>query len=328
MRRLPRDRKPLIGIVTPCYNEEDVVGHFVAAIDRVMRTMPDCDYRVYVVDDGSRDATFARLTDLARRNERLYVLSLSRNFGHQAALTAGLDAAKGDAVIMMDCDLQHPPDLIPRLVENWREGFDVVSAVRRQTADASPLKRATSRGFYTLLNLFSDTHVTPGAADYCLLSAKALRSLRSMRERHRFLRGMVSWIGYPRCFVEFDAPARVAGESKYTLAKMVRLALDAALSFSTMPLRVATRVGWCVVAAGSFYLAWSLTMFAIGRKVELGWSSLISCIVILGGMQLLVVGILGEYVGRLFEQSKGRPLYVVRARRHFARAGAREAEPS
>lgn len=324
MTRRSPDRKPLISVVTPCYNEEEVIGPYVAAVDRVMQALPDFDYRVYIVDDGSRDGTFRLATEMARRSHRLYVISLSRNFGHQAALTAGLDAARGAAVIMMDCDLQHPPEMIPAMIAKWQQGHDVVSAVRRHTADASFLKRITSRGFYSLLNLFSDTRIQPGAADYCLLSSRALRSLRAMRERHRFLRGMVSWLGYPRAFVEFDAPPRAAGESKYTVAKMVRLALDAAVSFSTMPLRVATRLGWGVVAAGTAYLTWSLTMFAVGRKVEIGWSSLVSCVVILGGMQLLVVGILGEYVGRIFEQSKARPLYVVRARRHYARRGDAE----
>lgn len=316
MKQPPSQRKLRLSIVTPCYNEEDVVGPFVAALTRVLLTITDCDYRIYMIDDGSRDATFARLLTIVDSDPHVYALSLSRNFGHQAALTAGLDVARGDAIIMMDSDLQHPPELLPEMVAAWRAGNEVVSAVRRRTADASLLKRITSNGFYTVLNLLSDTYVKPGAADYCLLSAKAAKALRRMPERHRFLRGMVAWMGFQRAYIEFEAPPRFAGHSKYTLTKMLRLALDATFSFSVTPLRSALRLGIVVVVLGVMYLTWALFAYFAWGGIQSGWSSLMAGIVLLGGMQLLLVGLLGEYVGRVYEESKRRPLYVIGAKAH------------
>lgn len=314
----PRSPKPFrLCVVTPCFNEEEVVAKFVSVLTATLASLPGFSYRIYLVDDGSTDGTFDRIETLAKNDPHIYGISLARNFGHQAALTAGLDAARGDAVIMMDSDLQHPPELIPRMVEKWREGHDIVSAVRRRTADASWLKNFTSDGFYRMLNMLSDTHIRPGAADYCLLSAKALKALRTMPERHRFLRGMVAWMGFRRAFVEFDAPPRFAGRSKYTITKMMRLAFDATMSFSVIPLRIATRMGLFVVILGGVYLAWALLRLFLYQDAVAGWSSLIGCIVVVGGMQLLLVGLLGEYVGRIYEESKGRPLYLVRSRAHY-----------
>src|SRR5688572_21455610 len=248
-------RRPVLCVVSPCYNEAEVIGPFYRELKRVLQALPDLDHRILFVDDGSSDATLERLNDIAAEDPSVDVYALSRNFGHQIALTAGLDAARGDAVVMMDSDLQHPPELIPRMVELWREGNDVVSALRRRTADETFFKGLSSRGFYTLINLLSNTPIEPGAADFCLLSRRAHKGLRSLPERHRFLRGMVSWIGFRRALVPYDAASRHAGKSKYTLRRMLALASNAVVSFSAAPLQAASRIGLAVVGAGCVYFA-------------------------------------------------------------------------
>ena len=240
------------------------------------------------------------------------VASLSRNFGHQIALTAGLDAAAGDAVIMMDSDLQHPPALIPELVRRWREGFDVVSAVRDRTEGASWFKNATSRGFYALLNRLSSTKVPTGAADFCLLSRRVVGALRSMPEHHRFLRGLISWAGFRRASVNYQSPRRAAGKTKYSPVKMVALALDAVFSFSAEPLRLALRTGLAITLLGFAYLAWTLIEGYLLHALVPGYSSLIGVTIILGGCQLVFIGLIGEYLSRVFEEVKGRPVYLLK----------------
>jgi dolichol-phosphate mannosyltransferase len=264
------------------------------------------------VDDGSADDTLDQLNLIAENDPAVRVCSLSRNFGHQITLTAGLDAAVGDAVIMMDADLQHPPSLIPELVRKWREGYDVVSAIRLRTAGETWFKGATSRGFYTLLNSLSGTKVPPGAADFCLISRRVCKSLQDMPERHRFLRGMISWAGYRRAFVPYESPPRAAGKTKYSLVKMVTLALDAVFSFSAEPLRLALRVGLMIIFLGFFYLAWTLIYGYLIHGLVPGYASLIGVIMILGGTQLAFIGLIGQYLARVFEEVKGRPIYLLK----------------
>lgn len=300
-----------IVVVTPCYNEEAVVDRFHEELVRELETL-DLDFRVLFVDDGSSDGTLARLNALRERDPRVMVASLSRNFGHQIALSAGLSRASGDAVVLMDSDLQHPPSTIPRLVEEWRKGHDVVSAVRTQTEDGSFLKNFNSKLFYWLIGKLSDTPIVPGAADFCLLSRRAHRALLSMPEHHRFLRGMVSWVGYPRAFVHYDAPARAAGQSKYDLGRMVGLAFDAVFSFSVTPIRIMRRLGLFITALGLLYLGYIfLRAFVLG-DLEPGWGSVLSTILILGGLQLVFMGVIGEYLARVFEEVKARPLFLLK----------------
>lgn len=304
--------RPAVSIVSPCYNEAEAIGRFHAELARVLESLDSFEFEIILVDDGSTDGTLARLNQIAARDPRVRVYGLSRNFGHQAALSAGLDAATGDAVLMMDSDLQHPPSLIPRLLLQWREGFDVVSTVREQTEGVGPLKRITSNGFYHLFNRLSGTRIEPGAADFCLLSRRACDAITSLPERHRFLRGLVTWIGFTRCFVPYRAAERVAGESKYTTRKMLRLAADAIFSFSAQPMRFATRLGLTVVAIGLTYLGYVVgRALLLGDLVE-GWASLIGVVLLLGGVQLTFLGVIGEYVGRIFEEAKGRPLYLLK----------------
>jgi dolichol-phosphate mannosyltransferase len=304
--------RQLLCIVTPCYNEAEVVGAFYDALKPVLNALPDLDHRILFVDDGSEDATLEKLNELAAHDARVSVLSLSRNFGHQIALTAGLDIASGDAVLMMDCDLQHPPALLPQMVKLWREGNDVVSAVRQGTADSGFFKRVTSRLFYWSVNKLSDTRVVPGAADFCLLSRQAHEALLQLPERHRFLRGMVSWIGFPRALVPFTAPRRPAGCSKYSRLKMLALALNAIFSFSAAPIRFATHLGLGAIALSLLYLAYILFCFLSDRPPVHGWTSIIFVVAFLGGVQLAFIGVLGEYIGRIFEEVKQRPLSVLK----------------
>lgn len=304
--------KQLLSIVTPCYNESEVVQLFYNAVKPVLDTLPDLDYEIIFIDDGSIDDTLLRLNEIASRDKTVRVCSLSRNFGHQIALTAGLDFARGDAIILMDSDLQHPPSSIPELVAKWREGYDVVSAVRENSQGASWLKDFTSNSFYFIFNLLSPTHVPKGAADFCLLSRRVCDTLNNMPERHRLLRGMISWTGFKRALVPYVCAERVAGQSKYSLAKMVGLALDAVFSFSAQPLKLAFRMGLLMAVLGFSYLFWTVVSGLIHGSLVPGYASLIGVTVTLGGFQLAFIGLIGEYLARVFEEVKGRPTYLVK----------------
>ncbi len=310
---VPEPARPAkLCIVVPCHNEEACLREFHAELRRALAAIPDCRAEIVFVDDGSTDATARVLDELARDDPAVKVVSLSRNFGHQIALTAGLDAADGDAVLMIDADLQHPPELVPAMVARWREGADVVSAVRQATSGASLWKRATSHLFYRLINTLSDTPIVPGAADFCLLSRRAHRAIGSVRERQRFLRGLVAWIGFNRVLVPFEAPPRFAGKSSYSTRKMLRLAATAVVSFSAAPLRLATRLGLLVAVAGLVYLLYAVAARVFFNAAVEGWTSLISVVLILGGLQMMFLGLVGEYLAVVYEEVKGRPLYLVK----------------
>lgn len=319
---------PLLSVVVPCYNESAVVEQFHSVLAPVLRDIEGLRWEVLYVDDGSSDDTLAKLNALAEHDPAVRVASLSRNFGHQIALTAGLDLADGDAVVMMDSDLQHPPALLRELVRHWRDGYDVVSAIRESTAGESWFKGFTSRGFYRLLNLLSRTQVPNGAADFCLLSRRVCDALRDMPERHRFLRGLVSWVGFPRKLVPYQAAQRAAGHTKYSMVKMVTLALDAVFSFSAEPLRLALRCGLLVAFLGFVYLAWTLIHGWLLNGLVPGYASLIGVTMILGGGQLVFIGLIGQYLARVFEQVKGRPVYLLKQVPHAAsRAGHAATDP-
>ena len=302
----------LLSVVCPCYNEEEVIGLFYDELKQVLAGMRDIRHEIVLVDDGSMDGTLARLNEIAERDVGVKVVSFSRNFGHQMALTAGIDYAEGDAVVLMDSDMQHPPAIIPQMVEKWRQGAEIVSCVRGDTAGASVFKKITSKGFYVVFNAMSDTKLPIGAADFCLLGRRAYEQLRDMPERHRFLRGMVAWVGFKRDFIDYIAPERAAGTSKYSLAKMLRFSAEALFSFTSMPLKVATRLGILTTFAGFVYLAWILLRMVILHDLVPGWASLICVVLILGGFQLTFTGLIGEYLARIFEEVKGRPPYLVK----------------
>jgi dolichol-phosphate mannosyltransferase len=316
--------RPQVTLISACYNEEESLEEFLHELLAVVDALPDVSFRVVIVDDGSEDGSLAVLRAASRRDPRLEVHPLSRNFGHQMALSAGLDLAGGDAVIMLDSDLQHPPSLIPRMIGLWQQGYDVVSAVRDDTADASFAKRLTSRAFYALLRRVTDQEIVPGAADFCLLARPAYQALRRMPERHRFLRGMVAWIGFRRTYLHFEAPPRRHGRSKYTAWKMIRLALDGIFSFSVWPLRLIGQVGLLTSGLGVGYLGYVLFQFVFRGDTVRGWPSLISTVLILGGLQLVALGAVGEYLARVYEEAKSRPLYLLRERDDEPDGPARE----
>lgn len=304
------DGAKLVTVVVPVYNEAEGLARFHARLREVLAALP-CETRVLYVDDGSDDGSFDILAGLARE-PGVGVLRLSRNFGHQIALTAGLDHAAGDAVITMDADLEMPPEVIPDLIERWRRGAQVVHG-RRVGADGLGFaKRVTSRWFYEVLNHLSEVPIEPGVPDFRLLDRAPLEVLRAMRERDRFLRGMVSLLGFSQEVVPFHAGRRVAGRSKYSFAKMLALALDAVVSFSVVPLRFSILAGFLAAAAGATYGAYVvLTRLFTGDAVP-GWASTTTAVLVLGGMILVVLGIIGEYVARIYGETKGRPLYIVR----------------
>ena len=319
-------QQPLLSVISPCYNESEVIGLFYETLRPVLESLDHLDFEMVFVDDGSSDDTLAQLNRFAETDPALRVLSLSRNFGHQVALTAGIDHAAGDAVVMMDSDLQHPPSVIPELVRQWRAGHDVVNAIRQRTDGEGWFKGLTSRGFYALLNALSGTKVPAGAADFCLLSRRVCQSLRDMPERHRFLRGLVSWAGFDRAFVPYVAPQRAAGRTKYSMVKMVGLALDAVFSFSAEPLRLALRAGIGITIFGFAYLAYSLIYGYLLSGLVPGYSSLIALMMILGGSQLMFIGLIGQYLARIFEEVKGRPIYLLKQEPPEARVRLRAAE--
>jgi len=312
-------RKIVLSIVVPVFNEAPNVAAMVERCVAAVRSAA-LPFEIVFVDDGSTDDSFDRIRKVSRVHPQVRAVRLARNFGHQAAIFAGLEHAVGDAVITLDGDLQHPPELIPALIERWQAGFDVVQAVRTQPADESAVKRAASRGFYRLLSAVSRISVTPGAADFRLMSRSAVGAFLACRERCRFNRGLVQWIGFRTCEIPYDAQPRNAGRTKYSYRAMFHLAGDAIFSFSTWPLRFAGFAGLTVSIAAAGYLAFVLWAYWFTDRTEPGWSSLLAAVLILGGMQLLVLWILGEYVGRLYEEAKQRPLYIIRSDDPAARA--------
>jgi polyisoprenyl-phosphate glycosyltransferase len=302
----------LLSVVCPCYNEEEVIGLFYTELKRILAGMADIRHEIVLVDDGSRDRTLEKLNEIAKGDACVKVVSFSRNFGHQMALSAGMEYAQGDAVLIMDSDLQHPPAMIPQMVEKWRQGADIVSCVRKDTADATLFKKITSTGFYYVFNAMSDTKLPVGAADFCLMDRRVCLQLRQMPERHRFLRGMVAWVGFRREFIDYVASERAAGRSKYSIARMLKFSAEALFSFTSEPLKMATRLGVLITILGLGYLAYIVTRAVFWGDTVQGWPSLISVVLILGGCQLTFIGLIGEYIARIFEEVKGRPPYIVK----------------
>jgi dolichol-phosphate mannosyltransferase len=314
---------PLLSIVCPAYEEEDVLPQFHAELCGVLDRLNGADkIEIIYVDDGSRDGTLALLRRLAQQDERVRYLSLSRNFGHQAALTAGLEHARGDAVITLDSDLQHPPSLIPLLLEKWRQGHNVVLTIRAPDVHLSQFKQVTSRWFYRVMRRLSSTEVRPAAADFRLMSRKAVDALLRLRESHRFLRGMVQWLGFSTAEVPFEPAPRKAGVSKYTLRRMVSFALDGLTSFSLLPLRLAWLGGlslW-LLALGTGLIG--VLSWLCGSPASAGLLLILIHLDVIGGALLFGLGILGEYVGLIQEQVKQRPLYVLKETEADLSAGA------
>ncbi len=298
----------LLSVVAPVLDEEATVTEFVRRVAAALEGLP---YELLLVDDGSTDRTPELLASLAAADDHVRPITLSRNFGHQAALTAGLDQARGNAIVMLDSDLQDPPELIGDLLARWREGADVVYAVRRERDGERRFKLATARGFYRVFSWLAQIDLEPNAGDFRLLDRRALDALGSMRERNRFLRGMTVWVGFTQTAVAYDRDPRYAGDTKFTLRRMIRFAFDAISSFSHLPLQAATALGFLFSGIAFLGMPVAVLFKATGQFVP-GITTVLFAVLLLGGIQLITVGIIGEYIGRIYEEVKGRPLYVLR----------------
>ncbi|WP_109124201.1 glycosyltransferase family 2 protein [Dyella sp. C11] len=305
---------PRLTVVVPAYNEAAVLEIFHARLGRVLDELPlDCE--VLYIDDGSSDNTWQLIEDLAARDARTSALKLSRNFGKEAALTAGLDHVDADAAVVIDADLQDPPELIPSLVERWREGFDVVYATRTAREGETGFKRFTSALFYRSMERVSDTRVPRDTGDFRLLSRRALDALRQLRERQRFMKGLFTWIGYRQTAVYYLREPRQAGTTKWNYWRLLQLAIEGFTSFSTAPLRLATWVGVLASLLAFLYGAWVFGKALFFGDPVHGYPSLMVVILFMGGVQLLALGVIGEYLGRNYAESKQRPLYFIEERR-------------
>ncbi len=301
---------PALSVVVPLCDEEAALPMLYDRVAGVLDAL-DLSWELILVDDGSRDSTHEVALGLSSRDDRVKVVRLSRNFGHQPALSAGLDFARGAAVVTMDGDLQHPPELIPEFVARWREGYEVVYGVMQQRQGESHMKDVTARMFYRLLRWLADIDVTAAAGDFRLVDRKALSVFLSMPESNRYLRGMFSWIGFRQTGVPYVSPPRSTGRSKYTARRMVRLAVDAIVGFSQRPLRLAMAFGFSVSVASVLFGVSAVVVKLAGGFVVPGWASIMVLVGIVGGIQLVVLGVIGEYIARIYDEVKRRPLYVI-----------------
>lgn len=304
---------PRLSLVLPVFNEEETIPELARRLRDFLPQL-GVSYEVVFIDDGSKDRSLLLLKELAREEPRYKVLSFGRNFGHQIAITAGLDVAEGDAVVVMDADLQDPPEVVLEMFQKFLDGFDVVYGIRTKRHGESVFKKLTAAVYYRLLRKLLGFEVPLDAGDFRLMSRQVVIALRSLRERHRFVRGMVAWIGFKQTRVYYERPARFAGETKYPLSKMLRFAVDGITSFSVVPVRIATYLAIlaCIVAVGIGI--WSVSQKLLGAPVVTGWTTIMMLIALSSAAQLLVMGILGEYVGRTYEEVKKRPLYTVAER--------------
>jgi polyisoprenyl-phosphate glycosyltransferase len=301
-----------LSVVIPIYNEQEALPALLPALRRVLDALGGgYEYEVVFVDDGSRDASRSILAREAARDGRIKVLGFSRNFGHQAAITAGLDLSSGDAVVVMDGDLQHPPELVPEMVARWEEGYDVVYAVRADRKGEPPFKRITARLYYRLLNALSDVEMPAYVGDFRLVDRRALEAFNALRENSRYLRGMFSWIGFRQIGIPCPPVERFGGRSKYTGPRMARLATAGLVSFSNVPLRAALYLGFAFSSLAFLAGIGAVVAKVVGLFTVPGWASVVVAATFLGGVQLLLLGVIGAYVGHIYDEVKNRPLYIV-----------------
>ena len=308
-------QRPSLTVVVPAYNEAAVLEEFHARLARVLDTLAQGDAavqgHVLYIDDGSRDTTWSLIEQLAARDPRVIGLRLARNFGKELALTAGLDHVTSDAALIIDADLQDPPELIPDFVAKWREGFDVVYGQRLQRDGETWLKKITAAGFYRVMQWLSSTQIPADTGDFRLMSRRALDALHGLRERHRFMKGLFAWVGFRQVALPYRRDARAAGVSKFNYWKLWNFAIEGITSFSTAPLRIATYVGLLTAVAAFGFGAWIICKTLLWGDPVAGYPSLMTVMLFLGGAQLMALGIIGEYLGRLYMESKARPLYLI-----------------
>jgi dolichol-phosphate mannosyltransferase len=304
-----------ISVIIPVYNEEDNVDALYARMTQVLSAITN-DYELLFVNDGSRDKTLLKVMTLAERDPKVRYIDFSRNFGHQVAVSAGLDHAFGDAVVIIDADLQDPPELIADMYKLLQSGYEVVYAKRKKRKGESWFKLFTAKLFYRILNRWATIDIPLDTGDFRIMSQSIVRVLRQMPEKHKFLRGQISWIGFRQTFVEYERDARFAGETKYPFRKMLRFAIDGITGFSTVPLKLVSLLGFLSSGLAFLLILWVIFVRVFGRSfditVQLGWSSTMITVLFLGGIQLIGIGILGEYIARINDNIKDRPLYIIR----------------
>lgn len=300
----------LVSLVLPAFNE---TGNISVIVDKINRVFEDLEYKyeIIIVDDGSSDDTLKAIKIQSEIYSHVYFLEFSRNFGHQLAVKAGMDYARGNCVISMDCDLQHPPELIPKLLKKWEEGYDVVYTIRAESRTLSQQKRKSSKLFYRILNWLSGIGLEPGTADFRLMDRQVVDIFKRFGESEPFLRGLIKWAGFKQYGLNYEPAERFSGNSKYTVRKMMKLALQGVTSFSIKPLYTAVYLGFCFSILSSLYVPYVMYAVYFGHEVS-GWASIIMTIVFFGGLQLIILGIIGIYIGKMFLQNKNRPNYIVR----------------
>jgi polyisoprenyl-phosphate glycosyltransferase len=303
--------KELISIVIPMYYEEEVAQE---CYDRLKSVMQDNNirYEFIFVNDGSTDKTLDILTEIADRDSQAKIVNFARNFGHQTAVTAGVDFAAGDAIVIIDADLQDPPEVIPTLISKWKEGYEIVYAKRKKRTGETKFKLLTAKYFYKFLNYMSDIDIPKDTGDFRIIDRKAADVFKSMTERNRFVRGMFSWVGFNQTFIEYERDERFAGETKYPLKKMIKFASDGIIAFSTKPLKLVMTLGFFSVLVSFLVLVYAISIKLFGREVETGWASIMVAITFFSGVQLLGMGIVGEYIARIYDESKNRPIYILK----------------
>jgi len=301
----------LVTIVIPAFNESENIARICSEIKKVFSNLSYA-YEIILVADGCTDTTMETINKLIPQNDNIFFIEFSRNFGHQLALKAGLDHAKGDCVISMDCDLQHPPELIPSLLKKWEEGFEVVYTIRMEDKSLPFGKRISSKLFYKTLNSMSDVELETGSADFRLLDHKVVSVIRNFNENEPFLRGLFKWIGFKQTSIQYVPNARHFGKSKYSVKKMIKFALQGVTSFSVKPLYAAIYLGFTFSILSILYIPYVIHAFHSGKEVS-GWASIIMTIVFFGGLQLIILGIIGIYIGKMFMQAKNRPNYIIRS---------------
>jgi len=307
----------VLSVVVPCFNEALAVRHTHARLGEVLRSIPSLDYECVYVDDGSSDETASVLREIQEADPCVRVVLLSRNFGHQVAITAGMEHASGDAVVLIDADLQDPPEVIPEMVERWCEGYQVAYGTRTDRAGETAFKLWTAKSFYRMINWLSSVKIPLDTGDFRLMDRSVVDSLLAMPERDRFVRGMVSWVGYRQIGVPYRRARRIAGVTKYPLLQMLHFAADGIVSFSAVPLRLATWTGFAASLVALAGIVYALVLRLFTSIWVSGWTALFIAVLFLGGVQLISLGIIGEYIGRIYGETKGRPLYLVRERLGF-----------
>lgn len=310
MAQQQETKKTSVSIIIPCCNEAGNINVLYQKILEQINKL-DIEYEFIFIDDGSIDETFNIIMSLHKENPKVKSVSFSRNFGHQAAIIAGLHFCKGDCAIMMDADLQHPPELIPEMISQWKNGFEIVNTIRDETNSETFFKKLTSRGFYKLINMISKTKIEPGSADFRLLDRKVIESFKEIGEYSVFIRGMVNWMGFNSMQIHYKSSERFSGVSKYSIRKMISFALDGITSFSSMPLHISMVLGLLISLLSFIYLVYALYIRFFTNEALEGWTSIIISVLFIGGIQLISIGILGEYLGKIFYEVKKRPRYII-----------------